>query len=73
MLVLFIVFSLLLIAGLYLGEIRLIEAGTYVVFLAGLFALCFAFRWPIFIFFIGALLVNVILILRIFKGDISLR
>jgi hypothetical protein len=72
MILIYIAFALLLIAGLYLGEIRLVEAVAYVAFLI-LLTLTVAFRWHVAIFVSASVLVDIVLILRIFKGDISLR
>jgi len=51
-----IIFPIMLLVGLYLGEIRWGQVGVFVYLLVGAFFLCFAFKWVLLFFVAVALL-----------------
>lgn len=68
-----VIFPALLVIGLSMGGLRWIQAGVHLGILFIAFALCFFLQWPMVIVCIAAALLDVILILTIFQGDISIR
>lgn len=68
-----VIFPALLVIGLSFGRLRWVQAGVHLSILLIALGLCFLLQWPLVIVCIAAALLDVILILTIFQGDISTR
>ena len=73
MLIALIVFIVLLVFGINMGELRLSHAGLCLLFAAVALATIVAFQWPFVIFSSVLAVMDVVLVLVIFKGDIRIR
>ena len=73
MITLLVVFIALLVAGRVMDELSWRGIGTCLLLAAGVFIACAVFQWNIAIFMICLGLLDVFLVIAIFKGDVRLR
>ena len=73
MLTLIVVFAALLVAGRVMDEVSWRGVGICLLLAAGALAACAVFRWNIAIFMTVLGLIDVFLVLAIFKGDVRIR
>ncbi len=73
MLIALIAFFVLLAFGINMGELRLSHAGLCLLFAVVTLAMIAALQWPFIIFSSILAMMDVFLVLVIFKGDIRIR
>ena len=73
MLFAFAAFLALLILGIVKDELRVLQAATFLVAAIAAFFICTLFQWPIFAHTAFIALLDIVLVLIIFRGDIRLR
>lgn len=67
------VFLVLLISGIIKDELRVLQAAVFLVVAVAAFFLVALLQWPVFAYTAFIALLDVVLILMIFKGDVHLR
>ncbi len=73
MLTLIVVFAALLVTGRVMDEVSWRGIGTCLLLAVGAFAACAVFRWNVAFFTTILGLIDVFLVIAIFKGDVQIR
>lgn len=73
MITLLVVFAAFLVAGRVMDEVSWRGVGVCLLLAAGAFVACAVFRWNIAIFMTCLGLLDVFLVIAVFKGDVRIR
>lgn len=68
-----IAFVILLVLGVSLDELTWLGAGLCLFVAVATLVVFAVFQWPVMIYFVGLTFADIVLILVIFKGDITIR
>ena len=68
-----IVFIVLLVFGIVMGELTWAHVGLCLLLAAIAFVMIAALRWPFIVYFSSLAVMDIVLVLVIFKGDIQIR
>lgn len=72
MLLALIIFVILLVMGVQMGELNWLQVGLYLLVAAGAFLVVGACRWSGTVFFSVIAVMDIVLVITIFKGDIRI-
>ncbi len=67
------VFLVLLILGIVKDELRVLQAAVFLVVAIAVFFVVALLQWPIFAYTAFIALLDIVLILMVFRGDVRLR
>jgi hypothetical protein len=67
------VFIILLVMGVSMEEWTWLHVGLYLFIAVAIAAAFTVFQWPVVLYFVGLALVDIVMLLVIFQGDVRIR